>query len=44
MQIKIEGYEALEKTAEKSGNSSRVYLPKKWEGKKVKIILMDPNE
>ena len=42
MQIKTMAYEALEKTVEPSGNSGRVYVPKKWIGKKVKILLLEP--
>ncbi|MEW5896209.1 MAG: DUF2080 family transposase-associated protein [Nanoarchaeota archaeon] len=41
MKIEIEGYEAVEKTAVKGGNSSRIYVPKSWEGKKVKAILLE---
>ena len=35
--MKMEGYEAIEKTATKGGNSARVYVPKQWEGKKMKL-------
>ncbi len=41
IQMKMEGYEAVEKTAVKGGNSSRIYVPKSWEGKKVKAILLE---
>jgi putative transposon-encoded protein len=41
IQMKIQGYEAVEKIATKGGNSARVYVPKKWEGKKVKVILIE---
>jgi putative transposon-encoded protein len=39
--IKISGYEMLEKKVNKSGNSGRVYVPINWIGKKVKIILLE---
>ena len=39
--MKMEGYEAVEKTATIGGNSARVYVPKQWEGKKVKVILLE---
>jgi putative transposon-encoded protein len=39
--IKITGFEMLEKTVNKSGNSGRVYMPVEWVGKKVKIILLE---
>lgn len=41
MNIEIEGYEVVEKIAVKGGNSARIYVPKKWEGKKVKAILLE---
>jgi len=42
MEVKATAYEAIEKTVEPSGNSGRVYVPKKWVGKKVKILLLEP--
>jgi len=39
--IHLVGYEMLEKRANKSGNSGRVYVPIEWIGKKVKIILLE---
>jgi len=39
--IKLTGYEMLEKEVHKSGNSGRVYVPFDWIGKKVKIILIE---
>ena len=41
IQMKMKGYEAVEKTAVKGGNSARIYVPKSWEGKKVKAILLE---
>lgn len=41
MKIEIQGYEAVEKVATKGGNSARIYVPKQWEGKKVKVILLE---
>ncbi|MGP8319270.1 MAG: DUF2080 family transposase-associated protein [Methanosarcinaceae archaeon] len=31
----------IEKTVKSSGNSGRVYVPKDWIGKKVKIFLLE---
>ncbi|WP_319506457.1 DUF2080 family transposase-associated protein [uncultured Methanolobus sp.] len=42
MEIKTDAYQVIEKTVKSSGNSGRVYVPKEWVGKKVKILLMDP--
>ncbi len=39
--IQLTGFEMLEKTVNKSGNSGRVYVPTEWIGKKVKIILVE---
>ncbi len=41
IQIKMEGYEVVEKTAEKGGNSARIYVPKKWTGKRVRAVLIE---
>jgi len=39
--IELTGFEMLEKTVNKSGNSGRVYVPVEWIGKKVKVILLE---
>lgn len=39
--MKLKGYEAVEKIAQAGGNSARVYVPKHWKGKKVKVILLE---
>lgn len=39
--IQLTGFEMLEKTVNKSGNSGRVYVPIEWIGKNVKIILLE---
>ena len=41
MEIKLKGYEVVEKIADKGGNSARVYVPKHWMGKKVKVVLLE---
>jgi len=41
IQMKMEGFEVVEKIAEKGGNSARIYVPKKWTGKKVRAILIE---
>ena len=38
--MQMEGYEVIEKVAESSGNSGRIYVPKKWIGKKVRAVLL----
>ena len=42
MQIRLEGFEAIEKVAQAGGNSARIYVPKNWQGKKVKAVLLEP--
>lgn len=41
IQMRMEGYEVVEKVAMRGGNSARVYVPKKWEGKKVRAVLIE---
>jgi len=41
IQMRMEGYEVVEKRAERGGNSARVYVPKHWIGKKVRIVLIE---
>lgn len=37
----MEGYEVVEKVADKGGNSARIYAPKHWVGKKVRVVLLE---
>jgi len=39
--LRMEGFEVLEKVAESSGNSGRIYVPKKWIGKRVRVVLIE---
>ena len=40
-QIKLNGYEMIEKKVMRSGTSGRVYLPVNWIDKRVKVILLE---
>jgi len=42
MQVSMTAYEVIEKTVKASGNSGRVYVPKEWVGRKVKVMLLEP--
>jgi putative transposon-encoded protein len=42
MQVTVRAYQVLEKTVKESGNSGRVYVPKEWVGRKVKVMLLEP--
>lgn len=37
-------YESIEKEVRNGGNSGRVFVPKSWAGRKVRILLMEPIE
>ena len=39
--MQMEGFEVIEKVAESSGNSGRIYVPKKWIGKRVRVVLIE---
>jgi putative transposon-encoded protein len=41
MKIVMLGYEVVEKVATRSGNSSRVYLPVDWTGKRVRAVRLE---
>lgn len=44
MKIELEAYQVIEKEVKSSGNSGRVYVPKEWVGKRVKIILIEQQD
>ncbi len=44
MEVIAEAFQVIDRVAKASGTSSHVYLPKAWEGKKVKILLIEPLE
>ncbi|MFA5869221.1 MAG: DUF2080 family transposase-associated protein [Candidatus Bathyarchaeia archaeon] len=41
MKIEMLGYEVVEKVAMPSGNSSRIYLPVHWKGKRVRAVRLE---
>mgnify|MGYP001572238555 CR=1 len=41
IEMKMKGYEVVEKVAQAGGNSARLYVPKHWKGKRVKAILIE---
>ena len=41
IKMSMEGFEVVEKVAKKGGNSARIYVPKKWTGKKVQAVLIE---
>jgi putative transposon-encoded protein len=45
MIVKVQGYQVLERKVTrtgKEGSSGRIYLPKEWVDKAVKVILLEP--
>lgn len=42
IEVKLLAYQVIDKIVKKGNNSSgRIYVPKSWEGKRVKICLLD---
>lgn len=39
----MDGYEVIERVTKPIGNSAYASVPKAWEGKRVAIVLLDPN-
>jgi len=42
MKVEVQGYQVLEKKVKDAGTSGRIYLPKEWVDKHVKVILLEP--
>jgi hypothetical protein len=42
MKIIIQGYQVLERKVKDARTSGRIYLPKGWIDKQVKIVLLEP--
>jgi putative transposon-encoded protein len=43
-EFKVTGFEMLDRQVKRSGNTGRIYLPKNWIGKRVKIIRVSKLE
>lgn len=41
IEMKITGYEVVEKRADSGGNSGRIYVPKSWIGKLIRAIRIE---
>jgi len=44
MKVTLDAYQVIEKVVKSGGNSGRVYVPREWIGKKVKIVLVEPTD
>lgn len=42
MEIRMEGYEVVEKIAKPCATSARVLVPKDWIGKRVRVVRLEP--
>ena len=42
MDIRMVGYEVVEKEAKPCATSGRILVPKHWVGKRVKAVLVEP--
>lgn len=41
IKMQMEGFEVVEKVAERGGNSARIYVPKHWIGKRIRAVLIE---
>ncbi len=44
MEIRMEGYEVIEKIATQHATSAKILVPKHWIGKKVRAVRIDPED
>ena len=42
MEIRMTGYEVVEKMAKQCATSARILVPKSWIGKRVRAVRLDP--
>jgi putative transposon-encoded protein len=42
IEVTFKAFEVIEKIVASSGTSGRVYVPKEWVGKRVKVALLEP--
>jgi putative transposon-encoded protein len=42
MEIRMLGYEVVEKVAKSCATSARILVPKDWVGKQVRAVRLDP--
>ena len=42
MEIRMEGYEVIEKTVTQLATSAKVLVPKHWIGKRVRAVRIEP--
>ena len=42
MEIRMEGYEVIEKTATQHATSAKLLVPKHWIGKRMRAVRIEP--
>jgi putative transposon-encoded protein len=42
--VELKAFEIVDKTVKPAGHSGRIYLPKTWVGKRVKVVLLEELE
>lgn len=42
MEIKMTGYEVVEKIAKPCATSARILVPRDWVGKRIRAVRLDP--
>jgi putative transposon-encoded protein len=42
MELKMRGYEVVEKVAKPCATSARILVPRHWIGKRVRVVRLDP--
>jgi len=42
MEIKMTGYEVIEKIAKPCATSARILVPRHWVGKRIRAVRLDP--
>jgi putative transposon-encoded protein len=42
IKVEVQGYQVLERRVKEAGTTGRIYLPKAWVNKQVKIVLLEP--
>jgi putative transposon-encoded protein len=41
MEVHTEAYQVIDKTVKSIGNSGGILVPKKWVGRRVKVLLLE---
>jgi putative transposon-encoded protein len=42
IKVEVQGYQVIQKRVKDAGTTGRIYLPKEWVNKQVKVVLLEP--